>query len=99
MWSRCPPPRCPPEGFEKEDHDAADNNDSNKSHANRHYEVHRLPGVSGRLQAVERPGRRGNPVGLQLGFSESSHSEREDPYVNYLSRTSRCEGAGGAALS
>src|ERR1700757_4184049 len=98
MWSRCPPPRCPPEGFEKEDQDAADN-DSNKSYANRHYEVHRLPGVSDCLQAVERPGRRGNPVGLQLGFSESSDSEREDPYVDYVSRTSRCEGAGGAALS
>ena len=46
--------------------------------ADRHHQLHRLPGVPGGLQAVERARGRGDRVGARTGLPEPGDAQRED---------------------
>ena len=54
--------------------------------ADRHRQLHRLPGVPGGLQAVERAGRRGDRAGGRAGLPEPGDAQREDVHAHRVPR-------------
>ena len=64
----------------------AANTGSIKTDADRHHEMHRLSGVPGCLQAVERSRWRRDRVSVGPWFSEPRYPQRKNAYLNYVSR-------------
>ena len=54
--------------------------------ADRHRQLHRLPGVPGGLQAVEREGRREDRAGGPTGLPEPGDAQREDVHAHRVPR-------------
>ena len=54
--------------------------------ADRHRQLHRLPGVPGGLQAVERARRRGDRAGGRTGLPEPGDAQREDVHAHRVPR-------------
>ena len=66
--------------------DAPGSSTPDQDDADRHHQVHRLPRMPGRLQAMERARRGADRAAARAGLSEPRDAEREDLHPDHLPR-------------